>query len=138
MRLVIDASVAVEYLLRTPLGTRLAERIEQSTTAAPELIDAEVLAVLRREVLAGRLGARRAAEALADLRDWDLERVPHRPLLEDAWALRSNVTAYDALYLAVAARYDAPVLTADGPLARAPLSGFVIENVRGPGTGRVR
>lgn len=134
MRLVLDASVAVEYLLRTPLGIRLAERIEQSTLAAPELLDAEVLAVLRREVLAGRLAARRAAEALADLRDWDLERVPHRPLLVDAWALRANVTAYDALYLAVAVRYDAPVLTADGPLSRVPLSGFVIENVRGPTT----
>lgn len=132
MRLVLDASVAVEYLLRTPLGTRLAERIEQSTLAAPELLDADVVAVLRREVRAGRLGPRCAAEALAGLRDWDLERVPHRPLLEDAWALRGSVTAYDALYLAVAARYDAPVLTADGPLSRVPLSGFVIENVRGP------
>jgi predicted nucleic acid-binding protein len=132
VKLVIDASVAVEYLLRTPLGARLAERIEQATTAAPELIDAEVLAVLRREVLAGRLGARRAAEALADLRDWDLERVPHRPLLEDAWALRGNVTAYDALYLAVAARYDAPVLTAHAPRARAPTAGLVIATAGGP------
>ncbi len=132
MKLVVDASVAVEILLRTPLGMLLAGRADAATLTAPELLDAEVLAVLRREVLRKRLDADRAAQALADLRDWDVERVPNRLLLEDAWTLRNNVSAYDALYLALAMRADAPVLTADGPLSRAPVSGVVIENVRGP------
>jgi predicted nucleic acid-binding protein len=130
MRLVVDASVAVEYLLRTALGRQLAGTLEAADLLAPELVDAEVLAVLRREVLGGRLAARRAGEALADLRDWPLARIPHRVLLEDAWSLRNNAFAYDALYLAAARRHGAAVITADGPLARAPAAGVVIQNVR--------
>ena len=59
MRLVVDASVAVEYLLRTALGRRVGPRIEQAELLAPELLEAEVLAVLRRAHLAGRLGEAR-------------------------------------------------------------------------------
>jgi predicted nucleic acid-binding protein len=47
-----------------------------------------------------------------------------------AWQLRSNVSAYDALYVAAARLSNAPLLTADGPLARAPRLGIVVENVR--------
>ena len=132
MNLVVDASVAVEYLLRTTVGIAIADRLEASELLAPELLDAEVLAVLRREVLAKRLSTARAAQAIGDLRDWPLERAPHRALLETAWSLRANVTAYDALYVAVARLRAAPLLTADGPLARASVPGVVIESVRAP------
>jgi len=128
--LVIDASAAVEYLLVTALGERVGGLLEAAALAAPELLDAEVLAVLRREVLAGRLGERRAAEAVDDLRDWGIERLPHRLLLDDAWSLRGHVTAYDALYIAAARRRHAALVTADGPLARAPALGIVVHNVR--------
>ena len=131
MRLVIDASIAVEYLLKTPLGSRAAPTIEAAALVAPQLLDAEVLAVVRREVLHRRLDEERAAEAVSDLHDWDVERISHPPLLHEAWALRHNATAYDALYLAAAKLYDATVLTADGPLSRMPPLGVVVQNVRG-------
>jgi predicted nucleic acid-binding protein len=127
---VIDACLAVEYLLRTELGEKVATQLEAETLVAPELIDAEVLAVLRRAVLRGDLEPERAAEALADLQSWDLERVSHRRLLEAAWSFRDNVSGYDAFYLATAAAYDAPLLTADGPLSRAPRLGIVVQNLR--------
>lgn len=130
MRLVVDASVAVEYLLRTALGTRIAGTIEAASLHAPELLDAEVAAVLGREVLAGRLLEARAAEAIEDLLDWDVDRISHRFLLRAAWEFRCNVTAYDALYLAAARACDATVLTADGPLSRAPSHGVIVQNVR--------
>lgn len=130
MTAVIDASLAVEYLLRTDLGDRVARQLEAETLIAPELIDAEVLSVLRRAVLGGELAPERAAEALADLESWDLERVSHRRLLQAAWALRANVSGYDAFYVAAAAAYDAPLLTADGPLSRAPSLGVVVQNLR--------
>lgn len=130
MTLVVDASVAVEYLLRSELGVRLTPTLEFDTLAAPELMDAEVSAVLRRHVLHGGLDEQRAVEALDDLAEWDLERLPHRWLLSDAWQFRHNASAYDALYLAVARVYDASLLTADGPLARVPLEGITIHNVR--------
>ncbi len=131
MSFVIDASAAVEYLLQTAIGVRVAGVIEKAHLIAPELLDAEVLAVLRREVLTGRLREPRAAEAISDLRDWPVERVAHRVLLTDAWALRGHVSAYDALYVAAARTRGATLVTADGPLARAPALGISIHDVRG-------
>ncbi|OFV86915.1 MAG: nuclease, partial [Acidobacteria bacterium RBG_16_68_9] len=90
----------------------------------------EVLAVLRREVLARRLGEPRARAAVDDLRHWGVVRLPHRPLLEAAWHLRGHVSAYDALYVAAARARGAALVTADGPLARAPALGVVVHNVR--------
>lgn len=130
MSLVVDASAAVEYLLKTMLGESLAPLLGEAVLAAPELLDAEVLAVLRREVSAGRLKANRAQQALDDLCDWDLERISHRELLNEAWALRTRVTAYDALYVAAARLRGATLVTADGPLARAPALGVPVHNVR--------
>lgn len=129
MRFVVDASIAVEVLLQTAVGRHAMELIVTADLLAPELVDAEVLAVLRREVLGGRLAADRATEAVEDLKAWDITRVPHRDLLEVAWSLRHNATAYDALYLAAARMHGATVLTADGPLARIPVAGFVIQNL---------
>jgi predicted nucleic acid-binding protein len=128
--IVIDASAAVEYLLQTPLGLRVAGALERGPLAAPELLDVEVLSVVRREVLAGRLRERRAQEAIADLRAWGVERVAHRPLLEDAWSLRGRLTAYDALYVALARARRAELVTADGPLARAGGLGVPIHDIR--------
>jgi predicted nucleic acid-binding protein len=129
VRFVVDASIAVEYLLQTPLGQHASAMLGSAALFAPELIDAEVLAVLRREVLGGRLDARRATEAIEDLVEWDLERVRHRELAVIAWSLRNNATAYDALYLAASRVHSATILTADGPLARIPIAGFTIENL---------
>ena len=130
MIFVVDASAAVELLLQTQIGLHVTGLIDRGDVAAPELLDAEVMAVLRREVLAGRLREGRATEAIADLRGWPLERIGHRPLLEDAWALRGHVRAYDALYVAAARLRGAALVTADGPLARAPGLGVAVHNVR--------
>ncbi len=126
----LDASAAVEYLLQTALGQRVAGAIGAARLVAPELLDVEVLSVLRREVLAGRLGEARASEAVDDLREWSIERVAHRRLLADAWALRGHVSAYDAFYVAAARARGATLLTADGPLSRAPGLGVAVQNVR--------
>jgi predicted nucleic acid-binding protein len=130
MSLIIDASAAVEYLLKTNLGESLSPLLDEAALAAPELLDAEVLAVLRREVSTARLKATRAQQALDDLRDWDLERIGHRELLNEAWSLRTRVTAYDALYVAAARIRGATLVTADGPLARAAALGVPVHNVR--------
>jgi predicted nucleic acid-binding protein len=128
---VVDASAAVEFLLRTAVGLRIEPVLLRDRVLAPELIDAEVLAVLRREHVRGRLDAARAGEAVDDLAAWDLERVPHRPLLAAAWRLRHNVSAYDALYVAAAQLHQASVLTADGPLSRAAGVEIPVHNARG-------
>jgi predicted nucleic acid-binding protein len=62
----------------------------------------------------------RAADVLADLADFDLHRHPHIDLLTRAWKLRENVTAYDAMYIALGEALNAPIVTCDTPLAKAP------------------
>jgi predicted nucleic acid-binding protein len=127
---VVDASVAVEYLLRTSLGLKIAEVIEDAFLIAPALLDVEVLSVLRRSVLHKRLEEQRAALALEDLVDWQVDRVGHGNLIQEAWRHRHNVSGYDAFYVAVARIYKRPLLTADGPLSRAPALGIVVRNMR--------
>ena len=130
IRYVIDASAAAEYLLRTPLGLKLADLIAGAFILAPELLDVEVLSVLRRAVLRQQLAEQRAWLALADLLAWPIDRIAHTALLREAWQHRHNVSAYDAFYVAAARIYDASLLTADGPLTRAPALGIVVQNMR--------
>lgn len=132
-RYVIDASAAAEYLLRTRTGLKLEPLLHGSFVVAPALLDAELLSVLRRAVLHRQLDEPRARMALYDLRDWPIERIPHRVLLTEAWTHRHNVSAYDALYVAAARLYDASLITADGALARAPGLGIVVQNLRWAG-----
>ena len=129
-RYVVDASAAVEYLLKTPLGLTIADVIEPAALIAPELLDAEVLSALRGAVLGGRLVETRALMALDDLAAWPLDRIPNRALARPAWQHLHNVSAYDALYVAAARAHDAPLLTADGRLSRAPGLGVVVQHVR--------
>ena len=126
----VDASVGVEYLLRTPLGLTLADTLDDASLLAPELLDAEVLSVLRRAVLNGNLDESRAVMAVDDLTSWPVDRVPNRALVRLAWQYHRNVSAYGALYVAAARRCDAPLLTADGRLARAPAPGVAIQHIR--------
>ena len=127
---VVDSSAAAEYLLRTSLGLKVAEIIEGSLLLAPELLDVEVLSVFRRAVLRHELREERALRAIDDLMDWPIDRIPHKSLVWTAWQHRNNVTAYDAFYVAVARLSNASLITADGPLARAPELGIVVENVK--------
>jgi predicted nucleic acid-binding protein len=129
-RYVIDASAATEYVLRTPIGLKLAAVIEDAALLAPELLDVEVLSVLRRAVLRRELAEQRALLAVEDLMEWSIDRIPHRRLIWTAWQYRNNVSAYDAFYVAAARLADAALLTTDGPLSRAPSLGIMVENIR--------
>jgi predicted nucleic acid-binding protein len=120
--IVVDASALLEFLLQTPLGTRVEVRLfrDGDELHAPCLVDVEVVQGLRRLVRAGEVSAERAAEAIADLIDLDLHRHPHIDLLTRAWKFRENVTAYDAIYVALAEALDARLVTCDARLAHAP------------------
>ena len=127
---IVDASVAVEYLLKTPLGLSVADMIEDASLAAPELMDAEVLSVLRRAVLNGDLDGARAQLVVDNLIHWPVNRISHRSLVPLAWMYYQNVTAYDAFYVAAAHVHGIPLLTADGRLSRAPGLGVAVHHVR--------
>ncbi len=127
---VVDASVAVEYLLRTPLGLTVSDMIDAASLVAPELLDAEVLSVLRRAVLNGHLAETRAQMVVEDLAHWPVDRISHRSLNALAWRHHRNISAYDAFYVAAAYAYRLPLLTADGRLSRAPGLGVAVQHVR--------
>jgi predicted nucleic acid-binding protein len=126
---VIDASAAAEVLFRTPLGERALDTLGDEVVVSPELIDAEVLSFIRRKTLQRVVSSRRAEQAVDTLGEWPFTRMPHRPLLRAAFALRDNLSAYDALYVATALAVDGEIVTADGPLARAPIT-VTVHNLR--------
>ena len=129
--IVVDASALLEFLLQTPLGTRVESRLfrDRDEFHAPHLADVDVTQGLRRLVRAGEVSPARAAEAIADLADLDLHRHPHADLLMRAWKLRENLTAYDAMYVALAEALGAPLLTCHRPLAGTPGHRATIEVV---------
>lgn len=120
--IVVDASALVEFLLQTPLGTRVEARLFRNGDDfhSPHLADVEVTQALRRLVRTGEVSPDRAAEAIADLADFDLHRHSHIDLMMRAWKLRQNLTAYDAVYVALAEALEAPMVTCDTRLAKAP------------------
>jgi predicted nucleic acid-binding protein len=122
--LVVDAGAALELLLRRPIAAALEQHVVDHgfDLHAPPLLDVEVLSALRRLVASRDASPARADEAVTDLLDMPIERYPHDLLIRRAWQLRENVSAYDAVYLALAealSESGAQLLTTDARLARA-------------------
>lgn len=119
--IVLDASAAIEWLLRSSAGIKIDQRIGSPSESlhAPHLLDVEVAQVLRRYVREKMISAQRGQEALEDLAGLPLDRYPHDFLISRVWELRATLTAYDAVYVALAELLDAPLLTCDGRIASA-------------------
>ena len=120
--IVLDASAVVELLLNTDRGGLVRDRIADPAESlhAPHLLSVEVAQVMRRYVLVSSIEPEIATAALDDLAALDVARYAHEPFLGRVWELRENVTAYDAVYLALAEVLDAPLLTFDERLAATP------------------
>jgi predicted nucleic acid-binding protein len=117
--IVADASAVAEVLLRKQTADAIAARLFDSGLAlhVPHLLDVEVARVIRRHAAVGEIVAERGQELLADLLSLPLQRHPHDWLLPRVWELRHNLTAYDAVYVALAEALDAPLVTRDRRLA---------------------
>lgn len=121
MTTVVDASVVVAALVDGGQDGRWAEEILVSDhLAAPHLLPVEVANILRRAVLRGQLSPDVAALAHAEIHALPVDLFPYGPIASRAWALRENLTMYDAWYVALAELLDAELATLDGRLARAP------------------
>ncbi|WP_165491990.1 type II toxin-antitoxin system VapC family toxin [Egibacter rhizosphaerae] len=114
----VDASAVVEVLRRSELGDAVAGAMRSAALATPAHLDAEVLSALARLVGGGAAAAASVDRALVELGRFPVERYPITPLLERAWALRDNVAARDAIYVACAELLGATLLTLDHKLAR--------------------
>jgi predicted nucleic acid-binding protein len=121
--IVLDTSALLEALLRvTAVGEIVEARMFEPTQTVhvPHLLDLEVTQVLRRRAQSGLMTISRCLQALDDLTNFQLYRYPHDFLLPRVWELRQNISAYDAVYVALAEYLGAPLLTRDRRLANAP------------------
>ena len=120
--IVIDASVLANVVGDDGIDGRRArtELRAAGDLAAPDLVDVETVAVLRKRWIAGSISDGRFASAVGDLEDIDLDRYPALRFMRRAWELRASVTAYDAVYVALAEILSCELWTADQRLASAP------------------
>lgn len=129
--IVLDAAVVVEVLLASTAGNRTMQRLvaEDVPLHAPELLDVEVLHVLRRAVARQLMTLRRAEQAIRVLESIPITRHAHGPLRRRCWQLRANLSAYDATYVALAEGLGARLFTRDARLAGAPGLAATVEVV---------
>ena len=114
--IVIDASAMVEALVGRDVDTELLEALA-GEVAAPHLLDVEVLFVLRRLALAGKLEPDVADTARQNHFAFTITRHETRPLADRIWQLRQRYTSYDAAYLALTEGLAVPLYTCDAELA---------------------
>lgn len=120
MTLVVDASVLVAALVNSGRDGQWAEAtLAERALAGPEMALAEATNVLRRHEQSGQLSRFEAAFAYVDLLDLDMELFPFAPFADRIWALRENLTSYDAWYVALAEALECPLATLDRRLSRA-------------------
>lgn len=117
---VVDASVIVSTLVDVGREGQWAEAaVADGILIGPELILVEASNILRRLEQAGEISQQEATNAHGDLLQLDMELFPFAPFAERVWALRSNLTCYDAWYVALAEEFDCPLITLDKRLSRA-------------------
>lgn len=121
MTVVVDASLVAAGLVELGPEGNWAERIlDGDDLVAPHLLPAEVVNILRRLVAAGVVASEVAALAQRELLDLPIALYPFEPFATRVWALRDNLTSYDAWYVALAEELRAPVATLDGRMSRSP------------------
>ena len=119
--IVLDASVLVNALGdHEEAGSSARVELRRADDfAAPDLIDVETMAALRRFWRAGSMSDEAFGTAVTRLERLEIERVPARRLMRRVFELRESVTAYDATYVALAEALGCELLTADRRLGAA-------------------
>jgi predicted nucleic acid-binding protein len=118
---VCDASALVALLVDSGSdGAWATRQVRGAQLAAPDLLPYETASILRRHELADLVSADVAAQAHADLQDLAIELWPYELLANRAWALRGNLSVYDASYAALAEFLRTTLITLDRRIARAP------------------
>ncbi|MGH2871488.1 MAG: type II toxin-antitoxin system VapC family toxin [Solirubrobacteraceae bacterium] len=118
---VCDASALVALLLDAGHdGQWVTAALDQAELMAPTLVGFETANIIRRQEIAGLISSDQAAQAHADLLELAIEHWPHDLLAHRAWELRHNLSIYDASYVALAEMINAPLITLDSRIAKAP------------------
>lgn len=118
--LVVDASVLANALLDDGAAGEWArtELAADDRWAAPNHIFVEIMSVIRGRLLGRKITLERADDAVTALEELTIDKIDPARLMGRMWELRSNITAYDAAYVATAELLSCPLLTGDRKLAR--------------------
>ena len=120
MTVVVDASALVAAAVDAgPAGQWADDVLAEGALAGPELVLAEATNVLRRLERIGQISEFEATSAARDLLTLGIDLFPFSPFSSRIWALRHNLTSYDAWYVAVAEALDCRLATLDQKLSRA-------------------
>ena len=118
---VVDANVAAKWFLPEQ-GARAAARLlsKRYRLIAPDLIRIEVANIMWKLARRGALSPDEAAQIVAQFQAMPVQIHDSGPLLSSATeiALETNITVYDALYVALALEHDTACITADQRLVR--------------------
>ena len=118
--IIVDASVIFAALTDGgTAGAWASGALGIGDLAAPEILGAEVTNALRRAERLGLVDPTTATLAFRDLCDLPVRHFPFEPFALRVWDLRTNFSAYDAWYVALAEALDSPLLTLDQRMARA-------------------
>ena len=118
--LVVDTSFVMALLTDSDdaMTAWARDLIDGADLVAPHLMPVEVTRALRNAERRELVTPEQAALTHEDLIDLDVELHPFEPFASRVWALRHAVSPYDAWYVALAERLDAPLVTLDRRLAR--------------------
>lgn len=127
--LVVDTSALLDYLFQAEGAEALNGLIEaqDADVHVPHVCDIEFTAGLRKELARRTLSMGDAALALIDYTDLALRKHGHEALMLRILELRENFSSYDAAFVALAERLDAPLVTRDRRLARAVRAHTTVE-----------
>ena len=116
--IVLDASAAVELVLATRPGAAVAQRLRGETVHAPAHFDVEVIGAIRRAVVRRLISDHEGLVAVADFLSLPVRRWPTKPFVQRAYQLRTTHTVADAVYVALAEGFAAPLITCGRRLAQ--------------------
>lgn len=118
--IVVDTSALIAVITaQQPRGDWVREQLQDQYIYSPHVMPAEVHSVLRRMELRGELLPADADRAREEFSELDLDLHPFAPYADRVWALRRNLSSYDAWYVALAETLDCPLVTIDHRLSRA-------------------
>jgi predicted nucleic acid-binding protein len=129
--IVIDASALAEVVARSERAGQVEELFDGQLLIAPDLINSEVLSVLRGWLARSLIDLPSAARAVRNLTTAPIRRFITSSLINEMWSTRHNLTPYDAAYVVLARRSDAALLTLDERLMHAPALGIPLLTIAG-------
>jgi len=117
--IVVDASVIIHVLVDAAVEPHIIDRLESANgLLAPHILDLEVINGIRKQLFLKNLTLQQAVESIDAFKSLTIDRRPTDMFVDRIWELRSNLTPYDAAYVALAETVDLPLITRDSKIAK--------------------